>query len=125
MEAQIVQLVGKLPPNQRVMGRILPPPGSRILIQHILDRACIGHCFDYGNYEPSAEVFRVRAAPGNPYVLSDYEDAISMEEGDYTVQPEDLPIFQIYQCSPSGTELCIHSLAAGEENDRLGIHPDE
>jgi hypothetical protein len=125
MEAQIVQLVGKLPPGRRVMGTILPPPGSRILIQHILDRACIGHCFDYGNYEPSAEVFRVRAAPGNPYVLSDYEDAISMEEGDYTVQPEDLPVFQIYQCNLSGTELCIHSLEAGEENDRLGVHPAE
>lgn len=125
MEKQIVQLVGKLPPDQRVMGTILPPPDSRILIQHILDRACIGRCFDYGNYEPSAEVFRVRAAPGNPYVLSDYEDAISMEEGDYTVQPEDLPVFQIYQCSLSGTELCIHSLEAGEKNDRLGIHPAE
>lgn len=125
MEERIVQLVGKLPPGQRVMGTILPPPGSRILIQHILDRACIGRCFSYGNYEPSAEVFRVRAAPGNPYALSGYEDAISMEEGDYTVQPEDLPVFQIYQCSLSGTELCIHSLEAGEKNDRLGIHPDE
>jgi hypothetical protein len=125
MEEQIVQLVGELPPGQRVMGTILPPPGSRILIQHILDRECIGRCFSYGNYEPSTEVFRVRASPGNPYVLSRYEDAISMEEGDYTVQPEDLPVSQIYQCSLSGTKLCIHSLEAGEDNDRLGVHPDE
>ena len=123
MEAQIVDLVGKLSPGQRVMGTILPPPGSRILIQHILDRACIGRCFDYGNYEPSADVFRVRARPGNPYVLSNYEDAISTEEGDYTVRPGDLPIYQIYQCNLSGTNICIRSLEAGEKNDRLGIHP--
>jgi hypothetical protein len=125
MEAQIGQLVGKLPPGQRVTGTILPPPDSRVMIQHILDRACIGHCFEYGNYEPSAEVFRVRATPGNPYVLSDYDEATSTEEGEYTVQPEDLPVFQIYQCSLSGTELCIHSLEAGENNDRLGVHPEE
>lgn len=125
MEAQIVQLVRELPPRQRVMGTILPPPDSRVMIQHILDRACIGHCFDYGNYEPSAEVFRVRATPGNPYVLSDYDEATSMEEGEYTVQPEDLPVFQIYQCSLDGAKLCIHALEAGENNDSLGIHPDE
>jgi hypothetical protein len=34
-------------------------------------------------------------------------------------------VYQIYQCGPSGTDLCIRSLEAGEENDRLGVHPDE
>jgi hypothetical protein len=48
-----------------------------------------------------------------------------MEDGEYTVQPEDLPVFQVYQCSPSGADLCIRALQAGEENDRLGVHPDE
>ena len=125
MEQQVVRLVSELPPNQRVMATILPPPGSRVLIQHIVDRACIGRCFSYGNYEPSTGLFRVRALPGNPYVLSDYGLAVDMENGEYTVQPEDLPISQIYQCSVSGTELCIRSLAAGEDNDRLGVHPDQ
>jgi hypothetical protein len=123
MEAQIVQLVSKLPPNQRVMATIKRPPGSRVLIQHIVDRACIGRCFSYGNYEPSSTAFRVRALPGNPYVMTG--DTSDMEDGDYTVQPEDLPAYQVYQCSVSGTEICIRPLQAGEENDRLGIHPDE
>lgn len=125
MEQQVVQLVSKLPPNQRVMATILPLPGSRVTIQHILDRACIGRCFSYGNYEPSTGLFRVRAMPGNPYVLSDYDLAVDMENGEYTVQSEDLPVYQVYQCSPSGTDLCIGSLEAGEDNDRLGVHPDD
>jgi hypothetical protein len=125
MEAQVEHLVDSLPPGQRVMGTILPPSDSRILVQHILDRACIGHCFSYGNYEPGSGVFRVRALPDNRYVLSDYELAVDMEEGTYTVQPEDLPVYQVYQCSPKGTDLCIRPLRAGEENDRLGLHPDE
>ncbi len=123
MEAQVVQLVSALPPNQRVMATILPPAGSRILIQHIVDRACIGRCFSYGNYEPGAALFRVRALPGNPYVLTDYELAVDMEQGSYIVQPRDLPVYQVYQCSESGTDLCIRPLESGEENDRLGVHP--
>jgi hypothetical protein len=125
MELQVVRLVSELPPNQRVMGTIIKPEDSRVLIQHILDRACIGRCFSYGDYEPSTGLFRVRALPGNPYVVSSYDDAVDMEDGNYMVQPEDLPAFQVYQCSPGGTDLCIRALEAGEENDRLGVHPDE
>jgi hypothetical protein len=125
MEAQVVELVSTLPPNQRVMATILPLKDSRILLQHIIDRACIGRCFSYGNYEPGAAVFRVRALPGNPYVLTDYDLAVDMEQGNYIVEPQDLPVYQIYQCSESGTQLCIQPLEAGEDNDRLGVHLDQ
>jgi hypothetical protein len=122
MEAQIVELVGKLPPNQRVLATIEPFPGSRILNQHIIDRACIARCFSYGNYEPGSGVFRVRATSGNPYVLSSYELATETEEGDYLVQPCDLPVDEFYQCSENGTEICIRALKAGQYN---GEPPDE
>jgi hypothetical protein len=123
MELQAEQLERTVPRNSRILATIKPLEGSRILIQHIADRACIGYCFSYGNYEPSSE-FRVRAMPGNPYVMSDYDLVVDMEDGTYEVQPEDLPAYQLYQCSDDGTKLCIRPLAAGEENDRLGVHPD-
>jgi len=123
MEAQAERLVGTLPANARVMATIEPPTESRILIQHMIDRACIGHCFSYGNYEPSAGVFRVRATPGNPYVLSSYRDAVDMEDGYYTVKPEDLPAYQVYECDSTGTRLCVRPLAADEDNDETGFHP--
>jgi len=125
MEAEVAHLVRTLPRDQRVMGTILPPSGSRISVQHILDRACIGYCFSYGNYEPGCKMFRVRAAPGNPYVLSDYSLAVEMEDGYYEVQPQDLPVYQVYQCGGNWTDLCIHPLEAGEDNDDLGVHPNE
>jgi hypothetical protein len=124
MEQEIVQLVRRLPPNQRVMGSMLPPDGSRVLIQHILDRACIGRCFSYGNYEPGSQDFRVRAKAGNPYVLTNYDQAASTEFGDYEVQPSDLPAYQIYECGGHGTKLCIGALRAGEENNALA-EPDK
>ena len=124
MEAQAEELVRTLPPGQRVTASIFFPD-NRVMVQHMIDRACIGYCFSYGNYEPSTGMFRVRADDENPYVLSDYEDAISTEEGDYTVQPEDLPVWQVYQCSMKGTELCISPIEAGEENDHLGVHANQ
>jgi len=123
MEAQAERLVRTLPRNSRVMATIDPPIESRILIQHMIDRACIGYCFSYGNYEPSTGVFRVRSTPGNPYVFNDYAQAIAMEDGDYSVQPQDLPVYQVYQCDDTGTRLCIRPLAAGEDNDETGVHP--
>jgi hypothetical protein len=126
MEAQVATLVKTLPPDQRVLATILKPDESRVLVQHIVDRECMGHCFSYGNYEPASGVFRIRALPENKYAMSDFEDVASMEGGEYKILPEDLPAYQIYQCSEDDwTELCIRPLAAGELNGRLGVHPDD
>ncbi|MGA8143245.1 MAG: hypothetical protein WB987_05080 [Candidatus Acidiferrales bacterium] len=125
METQVERLTGTLPPGQRVLATIRKPDESRVLMQHIVDRACIGHCFSYGNYEPPSAAFRIRVNQENHYVMTDSNDTASMEEGDYTVRPEDLPAYQIYQCNEDWTVLCIRPLEAGEENDRLGVHPDD
>jgi hypothetical protein len=117
MEAQLEGLVRTIPPDQRVMGTITPFPGSRILIQHMLDRACIGYCFSYGNYEAAAGLFRVRALPGNRYVLTDFDSTADTEDGTYEVEAEDLPVYQVNRCSNSGDRLCIRPLAEGELND--------
>jgi hypothetical protein len=124
MEDQVEQLERTLPPNQRVLGTIPPLPGSRILIQHMLDRACIGYCFSYGNYEPSTGLFRVRATPGNPYVMADFDDAADMEEGIYEVQADDLPAYGIFPCDPGGAALCIRPLKEGETVDPR-VSPDD
>jgi hypothetical protein len=125
MEAQVERLVHSLPPDQRVLGTIKPFPGSRILIQHMIDRACVGYCYSYGNYEPGSAQFRVRVTPDNRIVMPEFDPTADMEDGTYEVQPEDLPAYQVYQCSLSGKQLCIRSLEAGEMNDRLGVHPDQ
>lgn len=119
MEQQVVELVSKLPPSQRVLGSILPPDHSRVMIQHILDRACIGRCFSYGNYEPSSQDFRVRVRPGNPIVLTDFGLSAATEEGNYKVRPADLPVYQVYQCGDDGEKLCLAALRAGEGNNAM------
>lgn len=126
MEAEVARLVRTLPPGRRVMGTILPPADSRVTIQHILDRACIGYCYSYSNYEPGSKMFRVRAVPGNPYVVANYNLAIEMERGTYVVRLSDLPVWEVYECGPTGVAIssvnlsdarfCMVAVRAGEPN---------
>jgi hypothetical protein len=125
MERQIESLVASLPAGERVTATIWAPPDSRLpYIVHMVDRACVGQCFSFQNYEPASGEFRVRANEDNPIVATDPDNTQSMEAGEYIVQPEDLPMAQIYQCDEHDlTRLCIRQLAAGEPNGRLGYHP--
>jgi hypothetical protein len=124
METHAEQLVSESPFGTRVIQTIYQPPGTAVnWIDCIVDRACIERCFSFGNYEPASGQFRVRALPANGIVTTSVQDAIDMARGYYAVKPQDLPVYQVYQCSPFITDLCIRKLEAGERNDRLGVHP--
>ena len=64
-------------------------------VTHMIDRACLGRCFSYANYEPSTAQFRVRAVAENPYVTASYEDSWRMQNGSYVVKEQDLPLLQL------------------------------
>jgi hypothetical protein len=126
MEAEIERLVATLPKGERVTATIWAPPDSRLpYIVHMVDRACVGKCFSFQNYEPPSRQFRVRIADnGSPLNTDDSDTSQQMEAGEYIVQPEDVPMAQIYQCDHDDlTQLCIRQLAAGEANGRIGYHP--
>jgi hypothetical protein len=126
MEDAIERLVATLPKGERVTATIWAPPDSRLpFIVHLVDRACIGKCFSFQNYEPPSQQFRVRVEDDDsPLNTGDTDASQEMEAGEYTVQPEDLPMAQIYQCDDRDlTQLCIRQLAAGEANGRIGYHP--
>jgi hypothetical protein len=115
LEDQSERLVSTLPFGQRVVFTI-KDRGLRLFIEHFADRSCIQRCFSYGNYEPSTKQFRVRAAPGNGVVMTDFAQVTRMEDGEYEVSTNDPPMFEIFQCGPKGRELCGRSLVAGEKN---------
>src|SRR6266581_3333902 len=125
LEAKAEKLVSDLPPGTRVMATVWAPPGSRItFIGHAIERACIGHCFSYANYEPASGEFRVRVKKGSPVATSSTDDAEDMASGEYEVGDDDLPMKQIYQCDAGDlTKLCIRDLEAGEVNGRIGYKP--
>jgi hypothetical protein len=124
MEANVENQLATLPRGSRVIATIWPPPGWRVGVEHIFERACINKCFAYSNYEPSTKQFRIRVKPGSPVVVDSAAVGLAMREGRYVVKPEDLPLKQLYQCNPDDlTQFCLRDLSAGEVNSGLGYHP--
>jgi hypothetical protein len=91
----------------------------------VVDRACIGRCFVYSNYEPSSGQFRVRVArQGSWIVTPSADDAEDMQGGGYQMDRSDLPAKQLYQCQKGDwTKLCLRDLAAGESTGQFGGWP--
>ncbi len=125
LEANAEHLVSNLAPGTRVIATVWAPPGSRIaFVGHAVERACIGHCFSYANYEAASGEFRVRVRKGSPVATASTDDAEDMASGEYEVGDEELPMKQIYQCNAGDlTKLCIRDLESGETNGRLGYKP--
>jgi hypothetical protein len=125
LAANTDRITYELPYGTRVIALLYAPPDYRMSFLHIADRACVAHCFFYSNYEPSTRLFRVRAAPGSPVVVSSIEKVDSMQAGTYRIRKDDLPLKEIYQCDAKDlTQVCVRSLEEGEENGRVGYHPD-
>jgi hypothetical protein len=122
LEANAERLTANLTPGTRVLITVDAPADFRIFfIHHSVERACIGRCFSYENYEPASREFRVRVLPDSPVTTSSTDDAEDMASGDYEVDETDLPLKQIYQCDATDlTKLCIRDLAAGETNGPPG-----
>jgi hypothetical protein len=106
--------IAQLPSGQRVVSSlpVLSVPVDPL--SHMVDRACVGHCYSYANYEPSTRQFRVRAGAGNGIVFSEYADVFGVEKAQYVVQPADLPLYLIYACHPKQWEACVRPLSSGE-----------
>jgi hypothetical protein len=125
LEANAETLVRDLPRGTKVIVTARAPADSRLaFVGHAVERACIGHCFSYANYEPASGEFRVRVQAASPVATSSTDVAEDMASGEYEVDDADLPIKQIYQCDLKDlTKLCIRDLAAGETNGRLSFKP--
>ncbi|MCU1238103.1 MAG: hypothetical protein JWP63_6070 [Candidatus Solibacter sp.] len=95
LEDRMDGVIAGLPPGQRVVSGIDDPELHVFAVTHMIDRACLGRCFSYANYEPSTAQFRVRAVEANPYVMANYKESWKMQNGVYVVQDRDLPLLQL------------------------------
>jgi len=134
VEAKVAELASTLPPGSRVVAQLPEPrwgdqppvePGERKHLNlrriplALVARACIGRCWDYGNYEPSSGQFRVRARPGCTIVMQRIDDVYAMGVGLYQVKASDPPLHHIYSCGPAITDLCMRVLQPGELNGKV------
>jgi hypothetical protein len=123
VEDRLDAAVMNLPAKGRVIG-YLRSPAMPIQLLHATDRACLGHCYSYANYEPSSQQFRVRAGVGNSMVMADYHNVAAVERGTYRVQVRDLPVFLVYLCGPDKLQVCSSELHEGDViSEASGVGP--
>jgi hypothetical protein len=86
-----------LPAKARVVSGVTGTVPALNPLTHVIDRACIGRCFSFANYEPSTAQFRVRCEPGNTFVASSYADSVALQAGGYVVKAGDPPLYLLYE----------------------------
>jgi hypothetical protein len=111
LEDRMDGVIADIPPGQRVVSAVDDPDLHVFAVTHMIDRACLGRCFSYANYEPSTAQFRVRALAENPYVMSNYKDSWRMQNGSYVVKDSDLPLMQLIL--DDAGRMAIRPLKAG------------
>jgi hypothetical protein len=113
-EDRMTRLVSQLPPGQRVVSAINDPTLRISALTHMIDRACLGRCYSYANYEPSTAQFRIRVVAENPIVVPTYADSSNLQEGTYVVKQRDLPLYQV-DLDQAG-HMAIRILTAGAQS---------
>ncbi len=114
-EAEVSSLVEKLPPGQRVVAA-MSDSGARLnALLHVADRACIGHCFSYANYEPATGQFRIRVAGPNRVVAPNMKVVQEIEEGQHTVTKDEEPIYSLCPLDNDPNRFYLRLAHAGEQ----------
>lgn len=107
--------IESMPKLDRLVTMVSDVYGSGIPWQmHLIDRPCIGRCFDYANYEATTGQFRLRATGPNPYVLWNLGETSLVGAGKYVVQERDIPLYWIHLCNNSSSRFCVEPTAPGQ-----------
>lgn len=113
VEDRIEAAVDRIPPGERVISALCLS-GSRIdALEHMIDRACLGRCYSFGNYEPQSWAFRVRTRGPNRFAVVGVDTMIRMRAGEHVVQDWEAPLLELYACE-EGREVCVRRLEAGD-----------
>jgi len=81
---------------------------------HVGSAACIGRCWDYGNYEPATGQFRVRVVGPNGVVADNMAIVAAIEAGRHVVTAAEAPLYSVCLVKGSETQLELRRMGAGE-----------
>jgi len=122
-EQALHEAVRRAPPESRVVTNVTSFSAYMNPLLHLIDRACIGHCYSYANYEPGTFGFRLRALPGSPVVIDSPTKLVALQEGTYELQPRDLPLFGVYLDQTAGSfRFQVRPLEPGEVVQRVRVN---
>jgi hypothetical protein len=113
VEAKMDRAIASLPAGARVVATVRDEHLFVPALEHLIDRACIGRCFHFADYEPATTQFRLRARPGNPYVMTDIGDVLALENSEYVWRRRDIDLYRLLPC-PGSSDICVTVVQPGE-----------
>jgi hypothetical protein len=124
-QESVISTVRGLPPGARIAGRMSSPPSRVAPFTHVVDRACIGRCFAWDNYEPSSAAFGVRATPENTFVIASRHEYAEIEAGTYRVPSLPFSLWKMEPCPAQGgtQRACTSPLSPGDVLDAPCLDP--
>lgn len=114
LESQITAVVRTVPPGSRVVSNFRMRASGFDPLEHMIDRACIGHCYSYANYEPPSLGFRLRTNGNSSMVLTDVSKGAEFSAGRYVISHSDLPLWLLHADGPSLRQILIRQVKSGE-----------
>jgi hypothetical protein len=115
LENELAGLVSQLPAGQRVVAVVQDNGRWRLNgLIHVASSICLGHCWDYANYEPATAQFRVRASGPNGIVAHEVRVVKEIELGEHIVSPEEAPLYTVCRSTESDVRFELKRLGAGE-----------
>ena len=112
LEQHVESLVSTLPTGARVLGKLYYPPINGFDESMMVDRACLGHCFSFTNYEAATGEFRVRAESGNGIVGSTMhpERRLYTRASEFFSVYPDGSLYEVYPCGADAADACMRTL---------------
>jgi len=115
VESEVASLVVKLPAGQRVVAGISDSGARLNALLHVADRACIGKCFSYGNYEPATAQFRIRITGPNRVIAPTMTVVQELEEGQHVVTAAEEPLYSVCPFEQDPEHFYLRAIHAGEQ----------
>jgi hypothetical protein len=119
LEDQFDAAIAQAPPLSRVVTALHDSTLHVDPVVHMIDRACLGRCYSYANYEPGSQEFRVRATGPNAIVAPTYLASWQLQNGRYLITPRDLPVYEV--ALDPANHLVLNPLSAGPMHSLIEI----
>jgi len=115
VDAELNKVVAAIPPGQRLAAAFQDSSSVQLNgLIHIGSGACIGRCWNYGNYEPATAQFRVQAASPNKVVADNMVTVAEIEHGRHIVSVQEAPLYSVCPAKSPDNHFELRKLSAGE-----------
>lgn len=122
VESGLAAALEQVPSKARVISTLRARGARTDQFMHMVDRACLGRCYSFANYEVRSTQFRLRAREVSPFTMPSKSEIWAAELGTYVFKAEDLPVWLVRPSEEPG-RFEVYPVRAGDQAGREELSP--